>query len=64
MRRVAVHFWPADQKAPAYVASTARSSSASAVDDERVVAAELELDAAPARRRLLADGVARPARTP
>src|SRR5438067_1098598 len=23
MRRVAVHFWPADQKAPAYAASTA-----------------------------------------
>ncbi len=30
MRRVAVHFCPADQNAPAYAASTARSSSASA----------------------------------
>ncbi len=28
MRRVAVHFCPADQNAPAYEASTARSSSA------------------------------------
>ena len=31
MRRVAVHFCPADQKAPAYAASTARSRSASAI---------------------------------
>ena len=31
MRRVAVHFWPADQNAPAYAASTARPRSASAV---------------------------------
>ena len=31
MRRVAVHFWPADQNAPAYDASTARSRSASAI---------------------------------
>ena len=31
MRRVAVHFCPADQNAPAYDASTARSSSAAAV---------------------------------
>ena len=30
MRRVAVHFWPADQNAPAYDASTARPRSASA----------------------------------
>ena len=31
MRRVAVHFWPADQNAPAYAASTARPRSASAI---------------------------------
>ncbi len=31
IRRVAVHFWPADQNAPAYAASTAGSSSASAM---------------------------------
>jgi hypothetical protein len=30
MRRVAVHFCPADQNAPAYAPSTARSTSASA----------------------------------
>ena len=52
-----MHFWPADQNAPAYAASTARSSSASAVDDERVVTSQLELDPAPAGGRLVADGV-------
>ena len=42
MRRVDVQRWPAVPTAPKTIARTARSRSASSVDDDGVVAAELE----------------------
>ena len=54
MRRVAVHFWPADQNAPAYAASTRAVEIGVGHHDQRVVAAELELDALAELRRLVA----------
>jgi hypothetical protein len=56
MRRVAVHFCPADQKAPAYELGVGHH-------DQRVVAAELELDALAVPRRLVADRSSRCDRT-
>ena len=52
MRRVAVHFWPADQNAPGVCRLDGATEIGVGHDDQRVVAAELELDALAERRRL------------
>ena len=59
MRRVAVHFWPADQNAPAYGGLDRAVEIGVGHHDQRVVAAELELDALAGLRRLVAHASAR-----
>ena len=63
MRRVAVHFWPADQNAPAYDGLDRAAEVGVGHHDQRVVAAELELDALAEPRRLVAHARARSRRS-